>query len=314
MNQINEISRLDLNLLVHLQALLEEGSVAGAAKRNGVSQPAMGQALGRLRALFDDPLLVRGGRGMLTTARADSLREPLGRVLGDARRLVEPPEFSPGRVSAKLRIAVTDYTELVLLPGLVGRLRREAPTLELCIEAWGRASPSRLERGELDLALHGVDEAAPNLYRRRLFSDRYSCIVRTSHPVARGGLTLERYLEIPHAEIADSASGDFSDPVREALRQAGHERPVALRLASFQAACAIVVGSDLALTLPRRLGERFAASGGLEVLELPLALPTFGIHVVWHERRHHDPLHTWLRGLLGEMSLEAAPSIEGPSV
>jgi DNA-binding transcriptional LysR family regulator len=302
MNQINEISRLDLNLLVQLQALLEEGSVAGAAKRMGVSQPAMSQALVRLRVLFDDPLLVRGGRGMLTTARADSLREPLGRVLGDARRLVERPEFSPGRVRAKLRVAVTEYTELLLLPSLVCRLRREAPALELSVEAWDPSSLSRLERGELDLALHGVEQATPKLYRRRLFSDRYGCIVRTSHPVARGGLTLERYLETPHVEVVGTSTGDSRDPVHEALRQAGHERPIALRLASFQTARAIVVGSDLVLTLPRRLAELFAAPGGLEVFELPLALPTFGIHAVWHERRHHDPLHAWLRELLGEVA------------
>lgn len=311
MKQDREISRLDLNLLVHLQALLEEGSVAGAAKRMSVTQPAMSRALDRLRALFEDPLLVRGGRGMLTTARADSLRGPLDRVLGAARRLVEPPEFTPAQLRARLRLGVTDYSALLLLPSLICRLRREAPALELCVEGWGSGSPIRLERGELDLALHAVEEMPAGVYRRRLFSDRYCCIVRTSHPLARGGLTLERYLELPHAAVAGGANGDSKDPVVEALRQSGHERPTALRLASLQAAPAIVAASDLALTLPRRLAERFAASGGIEIHELPLAVAPFGLHLVWHERSHHDPLHTWLRELLrGMFDPAARPSSE----
>ncbi|MEN8182461.1 MAG: LysR family transcriptional regulator [Myxococcota bacterium] len=298
MQNANEIGRLDLNLLVSLQALLEEGSVTRAAKRMGMTQPAMSHSLARLRQLFSDPLLVRNGRGMATTPRAESLREPLARVLSDARRLMEPREFEPGLARGAMRLGVSEYTALVVLPLVLPAVRRLAPGLRLDLEPWRAHSHERLAQGDLDLAVHAEETAPSGIFHRRLFTDRHACVVRAGHPVVAQGLTLGRYLELDHAAVTLTGAGP--EDIHAALQRTGREREVVLRIPSFLAAPALIASTDLVLTLPRRLAKRLAGSADLAVLELPLALPLFPVSLAWHERRHHDRAHTWLRGLVAE--------------
>ncbi len=292
------LAGVDLNLLVALQALLEERSVTRAAHRVGLTQPAMSRALGRLRALFDDPLLVRATGGMAPTPRAESLSEPLRQTLAEVDRMIRRPTFEPATARGKLRITSTDYVTPVVLPRVLGRLFKEAPHLDLELQHWNRDSLRQLEDGSLDLAIGLFPDAPAGFYRQRLFSDDFACIVRAKHPVTREGLTLEAYTSLRHALI--TVAGEERGAADAALERLGLTRRIALRIPHFLAAPLIVAESDLVLTLPRRLARRFARFANLTFMDPPVEIGGFTISQLWHERRHHDPAHLWLRALLAE--------------
>ena len=302
MQRAHELSLagIDLNLLVVLDALLAERHVTRAARRVGLTQSAASHALARLRALLDDPVLVRGPGGqMVPTDRAAALAPRLRRALDDlATALRGEPAFDPATARRTFRIATSDYAELILLPPLVARLARDAPGIDLELTQIPEDPAALLAAGEIDGAI-GVwrDRAwAAGIYQKRLFDDDFRCVVRAGHPLARRRLTLARFLELGHVLIAPRGTrGGFVD---EALERLGERRRIAVMIPHFLVAPHVIAASDLVITLPARVARAFAGPFDLAVLAPPLELPGFTTALVWHERAHHDPGQRWLRDAL----------------
>ena len=297
-----DLARLDLSLLVVLRALLDTSSVTRTAARLEMSQPAVSRALARLRAILGDRLLVKGGAGMLPTARAEALAGPLASVLAGIEAIVDaPPAFDPATATRVFRVATTDYGATAILPGLAAAFFAQAPHAALEIEPFSSDVFRRLAEGALDLALYSDDPAPGSLRARELFVDDYACLVRGGHPMlaefaASGAMPMPQFLRWPHVLV--SVFGGRAGVVDEALARRGLHRRIGLWLPYFATAAMVAASSDLILTLPSRIAARFAPLTGARLLRPPVELESFGYRVIWHERAHGDPATAWLRRLI----------------
>ena len=300
MHQV-DFNRIDLNLLKLFDALLKERSVTRAGQTLGLSQPAASRGLARLRRLLNDPLLVRTSQGLELTLRAIALSEPVIRLLEDARAIVAPSLFEPGEATGRFTIATTDHVTLLLMPRLLARLGRLAPKLDLEISALP-SSVDLVAQGGVDLAIGVYDKLPARFHCRSLYDEDFVCVVRSGHPVLAEKWTLERFLSLSHITVIITGYG--SSAVDKALAQQGLSRRAAVRLPHFLAAPMLVAESDMVLSLPRRLAKRVAISSPIEILEIPLAIKNFSLSMIWHERRHDDSAHKWLRNLITEVASE----------
>jgi DNA-binding transcriptional LysR family regulator len=317
----DRLAGFDLNLLVAFDALARERSVTRAAARLGVTQSAVSHALRRLRELLGDPLLVRSGNGMALTPHAESLVVPVrGGLITLGRALSGPAEFEPASARRGFVLASIDLFDVLVVPALLARVRREAPGVDVSVVAAGdRRLAEPLETGEVDAAIapqlqgaRGTVEAdAGGLIRKTLFRDRFVCLLRADHPAlaarrkrARGaaqqGLSLEAYLACSHALISSSPTG--RGLVDERLAAQGHTRRIALRIPHFYSALAIVAQSDLVLTGPAALASLATPEMKVVALPVPIELPDPSINLVWHERFDNDPGQRWLRELTAEVA------------
>jgi DNA-binding transcriptional LysR family regulator len=304
MHQVH-LRSFDLNLLLALDALLEERSVTRAAERVGITQSAMSHALARLRDLTGDALLVRTPNGMVATSRAEELASPIRRALDGVSIALRPAQtFDPRTAEARIRIGTGDYGEIVLLPSVVERLANEAPRIDLRVVFQGDAPADMLRSGEADLLISPLytAEAGAGLYTRKLFEERFVCVVRRGHPLADKKLTLARYVAARHTLI--SPRGKEGSHTDDALARIGLSRRVAVTVPHFLVAPHIVAQSDLILTLPGRVADMLAAPLGLVLLKPPpeLGLEGFTMSAVWHERTHGDPAQRWMRELFAEVA------------
>ncbi len=294
-----ELANFNLNLLVALDGLLSHRSVTAAAKRVRVTPSAMSHSLSELRELLGDPLLVRSGRAMVLTPRAEALIDPLHKLLVDAERLLRGgATFEPATAERRFVIAAPDFLATLLLPPLLEAAAREAPGISLeIVPSARRGNAWLLETGDLDLALGAIVDEAPAIRRMDLCTEGFACAVRKGHPGIDGKLSLEAYVTIPHLLIT---LGDDPGPtwVDEELARLGRERRVAARVRYFMAAPLVIARSDLLLTGPSMLIRYFADLVPLEVLDPPIQLPTYPEEAYWHERFDRDPAHAWLRKLL----------------
>jgi DNA-binding transcriptional LysR family regulator len=315
-----QLARVDLNLLVAFDALARERNVTRAAARTGVTQSAMSHALGRLRDMLGDPLLVRGRGGMMLTPRAEALVVPLRAGLTSlGRALAEPPVFEPATARRAFRLASPDLFDVLAIPSMLERVRREAPGVDVIVAPLvERGLLDKLEAGELDVAIvPSVDGApadtSPGLLQRRLFRDRFLCLLRADHPVLKdrdkarpkrrkAQLSLQDFAELSHVLVSPSGGGPgFVDQL---LAEHGLRRRIALRIPHFYSALAIVARSDLVVTAPNALGYLAPAELGVVAVECPLPLPEHSVNLVWHERYSKDAGHTWLRQVVIELARE----------
>ncbi|MEZ4317235.1 MAG: LysR family transcriptional regulator [Myxococcota bacterium] len=298
---MNLLGSLTLHQLRALDLLLDLGSVTRAAERLSVSQSALSHTLRGLREALDDPLFVRSGGGMQPTPRAESLRLPLRRALHDLEAALTPERFDPATATRAFTLGMPDAFAMLVIPPLLRRLRVEAPGVDLDV----RPVPiSRLDEvlqtGAIDLALDVRPPDVPGLFSRGLFSDDFVCMVCSGHP-HRDGLDLDTYCALPHALISPTGIGQ--GVVGDALAALGRSRRVVARVRYFLAAPALLAGTDLVLTLPRRVAHALGAHGphgDVALVEPPLALPGFRVVQVWHHRYDADPGHQWLRNVLAE--------------
>jgi DNA-binding transcriptional LysR family regulator len=298
-----DIASIDLNLMVVLEALLLERHVTRAGRRVHMSQPAVSRALGRLRRLFGDELLVRVGQAMRPTARGEALLGPLQQVLGQVQDLVAPHTFDAARATGAVRLAAPDIVAYMLGPALLGRMARDAPGLDLEIVQWSSAWREHLASGEVDLTFGQVRGREPGIYTRLLARNTWACVLRRGHPALRRRWTLETYLDLHHLLIGFTSQG--GGQVDDALSLMGRKRRVALRMPYVVLSPLIVAESDLVLTTARWLAEKLARATGLVVRPPPVALRPVDIPMVWHERSHRDPRQRWLRATLEELAREA---------
>jgi DNA-binding transcriptional LysR family regulator len=298
MNDVH-LGAFDLNLLVALDALLVEGNVTKAAARIGVTQSAASHALSRLRRLTGDELLVRGRDGMVPTMRAEAMRAPLRRSLDEITSTLSPPRpFDPRTARLRYFIGTSDYAELVLLPGVMARLGREAPGVELRELPVGQDPAAELATGKLDVVIMPAqpDDDSQGVRGRKMFSDRFVCIVRSGHPLARTkALTMSAFTAAAHALVSPwGLEGGYVD---DALARLGLQRKVAIAVPHFLVAPHIVGSSDLLLTVPERVAHVVSGPLGLVVLSPPrqLELAGFTVSLLWHDRTHEDPARRWVR-------------------
>lgn len=290
---MNNLRRLDLNLLVTLDVLLSEHNVTRAAQRLNFSQPSVSVHLAKLRDVFGDPLLLPGPRGMRPTARAEELREPLRQALDALERAVSSASpFDPAEASHTWRVAAADYGELtVLLPALAG-LRSVAPASRLAVlELFPSRIARQAEQGEIDLALHTSEGAPSGMHRRVLFKERYVLVGRAGHPRLKRRPTLAQFCELDHVIVSPDGGG-FRGITDEVLAQAGLARRVVLSVPHFLFMMSVLASTDLVAMLPSRLARDTSV---LRVVEPPVEVPGYEMAMLWHERSHRDSAHQWLR-------------------
>jgi len=291
---MKDIADLNLNLLLALEALLAEMNVTRAATRLGVTQPSMSRSLQKLREQLGDDLLVRSGRGMVRTPRAERIFGSLRHGLQALRRaLNEETHFVPEGSTRVFRLATRDVMGVWLLPALMAYLRQHAPGTSLGVVFLEQDLPLQLDSGALDVTIGVGFPDVPGLKRRLLFRDGWVCLARKDNPVLRDGLDLERYVALPHALC--SPRGEGVGVVDEALASRGYSRRVAFRTLYFIGAAFAVAQTDMILTMPRRAGEHLAAKLDLLMCDPPIELPSLEVVALWHERMDDDPAHHWLR-------------------
>jgi DNA-binding transcriptional LysR family regulator len=303
-----DLRRIDLNLLVALEALLDEKNVTRAALRLGMSQPAASRALGRLRALFSDALLVDGPGGYVLSSRAEELQPLLRRILAGVGEMLEANSFVAATATGRIRLLMPDLQAAALAPHLLARLAREAPSLDLDIVAPGANAIEALEQGAADAMVALIDEAPAGIQRRRLYDEELVTLMRAHHPALTGKFTLDRFLELEH--IVVSVTGVGPAPVDEVLARMGRTRRVKLRVPNFFAAVEIAARSDLIMTLPSSLARAAADRRRLVSLPPPLDLGKFTMSLAWHARQQDAPRHRWLRRTIVTAAKEMSAAIE----
>jgi DNA-binding transcriptional LysR family regulator len=293
--------RLDLNLLVTLEALLAELNVTRAAARLRLSQPAVSAQLNRLRNLFDDPLLIPAQRGMTPTAKASELLGPLREALDQVRAtVVTHRNFNPSKAKLTITVACTDYLQTAIIEPLILELRTKAPGARVAVRNLDLPQLEiQMARGDVDLALMRPQDAPPSLRIRHLFDERYVLIGRRNHPRLRRRLTIEEFVRLEHV-IVSLRGGGFETPVDEALAALGHKRNVVLSAASFLFVPEIVSKSDFVALVPERLVSNCADK--LKLVNCPLPVEGFAIGAVWHERSHGHGGHRWIRSTIASLA------------
>ena len=293
--QKQNLRGLDLNLLVPLQALLEERSVTRAAMRVNLSQPAMSRVFERLREAFSDELLIRSGKKYALTPRAAALLEELTLVLPKVESLWQKKPFSPASATGCLKLAMTDQMAALLLPELVATLSREAPNVDVQIVPWQESSVRDLAAGHLDLVVSPLTAPFP-LVVERLLPDRFVCLVSRNHPHRKKSFSLTEYLAEKH--IVLEVQPGHQTLVDRPLSELGKRRKSALRLPFFVVAVEALEKTSLVLTIPERLANRRMDPRKTRLVEAPKEIPPYYQTMSWSDRLNADPLHSWFRDCL----------------
>ena len=289
----------DLNLLITLDVLLAEGSVAAAAKRLRLSPSAMSRALARLRETTGDPLLVRAGRGLVATPRALELRDQVSRLVQEANAVLRPVQsLNMNQVTRTFTLRTSEEFVENFGPALLARAARDAPGVRLRFIHKADKDSTLLREGSVDLETGVVDPTAgPEVLTQALFRDRLVGVVRSGHPLSRGDVSVERYAAGQHVYV--SRRGQDRGQIDDLLESQGLTRQITTIVAGFATAIALARDTDLIASVP----ERYTAHQpeGLHRFALPLTLPTFTVAMLWHPRLDADLAHRWLRGCLREV-------------
>jgi len=292
-----DLNRADLALLPSLRALLEARGVTAAARRVGISQPAMSAQLARLRDMFGDALLVGNAHGMALTPIAEDILPQLSEGIDMLTQLLrERLPFDPAQSERAFSIASTDYLFSSVLLGQLRQLRKEAPKI--------RFAMSMLSEGEdwnnkADVCIATPTWSAPDAIRQVLYREHFMLFMRAGHPNASEDITLERYCQLEHMVVSPRAAS-FSGSVDAALAKQGLSRTVVLSVPSFILALQAVQETDLVVTLPARMARR--SISGSVIKPLPFQGPEFDVIATWHPKMRNDPGHQWLRTRLTELS------------
>jgi len=299
------LERLDLNLLVALNALLTEQGVTRAADRLCISQPAMSGALMRLREHFEDPLIIRAGRTMVLTPFAADLAPQVGELLsaiGEVAR--RRPGFNPATSDRSFTVVASDYAHALFLPGALRRIMACAPNVSIITELRRADHDERIARGLIDAYI--VPKAMQSLGQpsQALFEDEYVVIVWRDSDAVGDSLSLENYLELSHAVRGNSNTSAYGSGDEQRMRELGYQRKVVLRVPTFEMLPRAVVGTRLIATMQRRLAEISARQHALRILPHPLPMPRLELIMQWPALRQEDPGGIWLRGILAESARE----------
>lgn len=297
---MRNITAIDLNLLNIFVVLMEEQNVSRAAKRVHLSQPSVSHALGRLRDYFDDPLLVRGSKGMVATPKAFKLIDPIRLHLqGLNKVLTNQRPFVAATATGTIRVSGTDYFEHLLLPKLIPSLKA-APYVNVYTEnAPDNLPKPQLEDGRLDIAIAAFFGRLPEgFYKQKLYDESFVGAARKGHPILNKKASLQAFVSYPH--IVVSLKGAHKHVVDLELKENGLERRIAFSVSNLLSSGPLLSSSDCIIAIPRRVAKHFAKNFQIETFELPIKIPQFDIVQIWHNRMQSDPLHSWFRRQIKE--------------
>ena len=295
------LRNIDLNLLVVLDALVEERSVRKAALRIGLSQSATSHALGRLRVILEDELLVRTPLGMEPTPRALTLAARVRPALHEIESTLVPDRFDPATADCKFTVAVETYETIGVLAPLVDRVRAEAPSVDFIIRSGSEnAIYDDIDKCSADLAIGAFRTLPDRFMTRYLLSDDYVCVMRSDHKLAARPMNIKTFLTTPHLFV--SMSGATFDAVDEELAAKGLQRRIAFRLPHGLAAVVALSRSDMIAVVSRRAAQLFAQVAPLVIVDLPITIPSVKFRLIWNRRLHENAAHQWLRSLFNSIA------------
>ena len=302
------INSLDLNLLVAFVAIDRERNITLAADRVGLSQPALSNALARLRKILNDPLFVRTVRGMEPTPYAASIAEPIRKAceLIDGALKMDA-SFDAARSSRTFSIFMTDIGEAVMLPRLLRHLQTIAPSVCINIESIPRRGVQEaMISGDVDLAVGQFEGLAGGFFEQLLYRDEFVCIANAEHPTVTDTLSEQQFSTLPHV-LVSSGGATHEAAVERMIAKQRMKRPVTMVVPHILTLPVVISQTDTIGTVPRNLALTFASSANIKLLRSPFKLPTIDIKQHWHERYHYDPANRWLRSVFLELFLGRKP-------
>ncbi|MAV73872.1 MAG: LysR family transcriptional regulator [Halieaceae bacterium MED-G27] len=309
---MSRLNRVDLNLLVYLDALLRERNVTQAAHSLGLSQPAMSNGLKRLREVFNDPLLIRTSDGMTPTAKAEELEPQLREILTGVDQALQPTdEFMPARENRVVRLMASDYAESTLLPAVLHELREQAPGVTLDIMNPSDVSFLDVERGKVDLVINRFDQMPQSFHQITLWQDSFSCLLSPDNPILEN-FTLDSYLAADHIWVSKTGMGvgvgvNPDDVQRlgwvdSTLASLGKKRRIRVFTRHYQAAMTLAEQNDLIATLPTRATYLKRDNPRVVVRDVPFDMPAMELKMAWSPLLQHNPGHRWIRQLITQVA------------
>jgi DNA-binding transcriptional LysR family regulator len=293
-----DLKDIDLNLLIVFNQLLLEKRVSAVGETLGLSQPAVSNALNRLRRLLGDELFLRTSRGMEPTPFATQLAEPIAYALSTIlNTLNQRATFDPAISTRKFTIGMTDIGEIYFLPKLMDIVARIAPGVSIStVRNTGVNLRDEMEAGHVDLAIGLLPQLKAGYFQQRLFKQRYVCMFRQGHALDKKEVSVEEFAQADHVVVISPGTGH--DKVDESIARKGIRRNVRLTVPHFVAVGHILSTTDMVATVPERYARECLAPFGLKYVRHPVALPEIGINVFWHAKYHKEPGNQWLRGVI----------------
>lgn len=295
------INEFDLNLLMVFDAVLAEGGISRAAERLGLSQPAVSNALARMRVATGDRLFVRLANGMAPTPYAQRIAEPICQALATIRTsLAENRGFDAATSERSFGIYLTDLGEVYFLPRLLAHLNRVAPQVHIrTLPMPAEAAQDALKSGEVDLAIGNLPDFRAGFYQQRLFHDHYVCVVRRDHPLIGTQVTLDQFAAASHA--IGTPAGTGHGIIERTLMEHGLQHRIVLQVQNFLVLPNIIAATDLLAIVPHSVGIQLSRYNDIKLLPVPIPIPSFDIKQCWHERFHDDEGNRWLRQQFAEL-------------
>ena len=294
------LASFDLRLLLVFDALIQERNVTRASQRLGITQPATSNALNRLRHHLRDSLFIKTANGMEPTQRALDLARPVAQALRQLEIVLDPPAFPPGNSKWTFQMAVSDHVSIVILPHLAGRMNKFAPGLDLRLKSKTiKTLPTMLDSGEVDLALGYNPDLPKRFESQSLFKDQYVCVMREDHPLAKGILTLDRFVEARHVLVRPS--GDSGSLLDDMLAKRKMKRRINISVTQLISAFYLMENSDQVTAVFRSAADYCIANGRFKLVARPLPLNPIDITMVWHAGATAVPGHRWMREQLVEI-------------
>ncbi|MGC0822307.1 MULTISPECIES: LysR substrate-binding domain-containing protein [Pantoea] len=302
--------KYDLNLLPVLLVMMEERNVTRAAERLGITQPALSNALNRLRETLNDPLFIRERYGMRPTPKAEQLAQVVGAALSSIDKVIlGQQDFDPLNATRLFTLAPNSYVEFIMMPAIVARLRSCAPGIRLRLTPFGNdVTETGVISGNTDMVLGRIVEPPDNLVVQHLMNEGLACVIRADHPLVGEKLSAEQYEQLKHVNVLPP--GRMRAGLYQALEQRGLRRQVAVSVTHFLAVPEMIAVTDYCATLPRLICQHLSRDQRLRIVPAPVDLGTFPVEMGWHARYRDDPAHRWFRTLI----TETAQSLSDPQI
>lgn len=307
------LARVDLNLLVAFEAMMTERSVSRAAKRIGLAQSSMSNALGRLRALFDDELFIRTPTGMQPTLKAIGLSGPVGDALYHVRAALGMGSevFDPRTARRTFWIGAVDFADATLLPDFIAAVREEAPNVNISVSyLQTEEAISKLDEGAVDLVVGSLAEPPKRVDMALLHQERLVCVMREGHPAPAGEWTPRTFALLPHLIVRSAP--DMSDPVDGALAQLGLSRRVVARVPSHMVVPFVLRQCDLVACATEGVARYYAEIPGIAIYDPPMPLPIRQIYMLWSRPKENAFGMEWLRNIALEVARRYAETKQSP--
>lgn len=293
------LNKIDLNLFVVFDAIYMQGNLTRAAEVLCITQPAVSNALARLRLIYDDALFVRTGKGMVPTPLTENIISGVQSALQLlSSSLQEGQLFDPFISEKTFRLSMNDMAEAMIMPKLLSQLQQQAPKAGIeCCYVPREDIERELAAGSLDIALDAPFVAVGQMQTQALLKQRYACAVRRDHPKIGETISLDEYLALDHLQVSSRRKGRGYEDI--GLNRLGRQRKIKMRVQHYQVAPLLVAQTDMALTIPISMAQNY----DLKILELPYSLPALDWNIYWHKSADQDQANLWLRNLIAGLTL-----------